>query len=231
MADNIAITAGSGTTIATDDISGVQYQRVKLALGSDGVANDAVAGAGAVGTGVQRVTLASDDPLVARMTGAAHDAAISGSPHRVAGRAVSANYAAVATGDTADLIATLVGALVVKPFTIPEAQWSYAAASGGITNTTTAVTVRAAAGAGLRNYITSMQLNHNVLGAATEFVIRDGAGGAVLFRVGLNTEALAPVGITFPVPLVGTANTLLEIVTLTAVTGGVFVNLQGYAAP
>jgi len=64
MADNVAITAGSGTTIATDDIGGVQYQRAKLSLGADGTAVDAVAGAGAVGTGVQRVTLASDDPAV-----------------------------------------------------------------------------------------------------------------------------------------------------------------------
>lgn len=37
MADNVAITAGVGTSIATDDISGVQYQRVKLGLGGDGI--------------------------------------------------------------------------------------------------------------------------------------------------------------------------------------------------
>jgi hypothetical protein len=67
MADNIAITAGSGTTVATDDIGGVQHQRVKLSLGADGTANDAVAGAGVVGTGVQRMTLASDDPAVAAL--------------------------------------------------------------------------------------------------------------------------------------------------------------------
>lgn len=64
MADNVAITAGSGTSVAADDIASVFYQRVKLSLGADGTAVDAVAGAGAVGTGVQRMTLASDDPLV-----------------------------------------------------------------------------------------------------------------------------------------------------------------------
>jgi hypothetical protein len=64
MADNVSITAGSGTAIAADDISSVWYQRMKLSLGADGTAVDAVAGAGAVGTGVQRVTLASDDPAV-----------------------------------------------------------------------------------------------------------------------------------------------------------------------
>lgn len=30
MADNVAITAGSGTTVATDDVAGVHYQQVKL---------------------------------------------------------------------------------------------------------------------------------------------------------------------------------------------------------
>jgi hypothetical protein len=64
MPDNVPITAGSGTNIAADDISSVWYQRMKLSLGPDGTAVDAVAGAGAVGTGVQRVTLASDDPAV-----------------------------------------------------------------------------------------------------------------------------------------------------------------------
>jgi hypothetical protein len=70
MADNVAITAGTGTSIAADDISSVFYQRVKLSLGADGSAVDAVAGAGAVGTGVQRMTLASDDPAVASLASA-----------------------------------------------------------------------------------------------------------------------------------------------------------------
>lgn len=36
MADNVAITPGAGATIATDDVAGVQYQRVKLDIGADG---------------------------------------------------------------------------------------------------------------------------------------------------------------------------------------------------
>jgi hypothetical protein len=39
MADNVAITAGSGTTIATDDVSSAHFQKVKLAVG---VADSAV---------------------------------------------------------------------------------------------------------------------------------------------------------------------------------------------
>lgn len=41
MTDNVAITAGAGTSIASDDVGGVQYQRVKVAFGADGVATDA----------------------------------------------------------------------------------------------------------------------------------------------------------------------------------------------
>jgi hypothetical protein len=42
----------------------VKHQRVKVSLGADGSATDALGGAGAVAAGVQRMTLASDDPAV-----------------------------------------------------------------------------------------------------------------------------------------------------------------------
>lgn len=45
MPDNVPITAGSGTNVATDDIGGVHYQRVKPAWGVDGVAVDVSAAA------------------------------------------------------------------------------------------------------------------------------------------------------------------------------------------
>ncbi len=45
MADNIAITAGTGTNIATDNIGGVNYQRVKMVLGADGSADGDVSSA------------------------------------------------------------------------------------------------------------------------------------------------------------------------------------------
>lgn len=66
MADNVSIpTAGTAAAIAADDIASVLYQRVKLSLGADGSAVDAVAGSGVVGTGVQRVVLATDVALPA----------------------------------------------------------------------------------------------------------------------------------------------------------------------
>lgn len=67
MADDVTL-PGTGDTVAADDIGGVKHQRVKLSLGADGSAADALGGAGAVASGVQRVTLASDDPAVTLLT-------------------------------------------------------------------------------------------------------------------------------------------------------------------
>lgn len=68
MADNVNITPGTGQVIAADDVSSVFFQKIKLDLGTDGATAPAVAGAGVVSTGVQRITLASDDPGVALLT-------------------------------------------------------------------------------------------------------------------------------------------------------------------
>jgi len=130
-------------------------------------------------------------------------------------------------------ISTLDGRQITRLNSIPENEWVYAAASGGITNTTTAVTLVAAQAAGVRNYLTSLQISSDVLGAATEIAIRDGAGGTVLWRGKIGTAGIAGVStIQFSDPLKSTAATLLEVVTLSAsVTGGVYVNAQGYIAP
>lgn len=40
MADNVAITPGSGASVAADDIGGVLHQRVKISIGADGSAAD-----------------------------------------------------------------------------------------------------------------------------------------------------------------------------------------------
>lgn len=163
---------------------------------------------------------------------AAHDGAVSGSPVRVAGRALSANYTAVSTGDTADLVTSLVGALVVKPYSIPALDWFYAAPASGLVNTTTAVQIKAAAASGIRNYITGIDLQWEALTNATEFAIRDGAGGSAIWRFKIGASSAGNRSIQFPSPIYGTAATLLEIVTLTASgAGAVYANVYGFAAP
>lgn len=59
MADNVAITAGSGTTIKTDDAGGAHYQIVKLADGTADATTVIAAGGGGEANAL-RVTLAND---------------------------------------------------------------------------------------------------------------------------------------------------------------------------
>lgn len=59
MADNVAITAGSGTNIATDDVAGTHYQRMKLVDGTLD-STTAIASGGGVEAAALRVTVASD---------------------------------------------------------------------------------------------------------------------------------------------------------------------------
>ena len=156
--------------------------------------------------------------------------AASSNPIRTGSQARTSNVSGKSSGTVADDICTAVGAKIVKQYSIPEAEWAYAAASGGIVNTTTAVTIIASS-AGNRNYVTSLQIAHDTLGAATEIALRDGAAGTVIWRGKLQTAAVEQQHITFPSPIKGTVGNLLEVVTLTAVTGGVYVNAQGYQAP
>lgn len=228
MADNLTTQAGTlatlstGTVIATDDVSGVHFQKVKIDIGGDGVS--AILNT----SNPLPTTLAAAQTNTQEVVGdAAHDAAIAGNPVRVAGRALSADYTAVATGDTADAITTLLGKLIQVPYALPGATWSYAAASGGITNTT-GVTAKAAAGAGVRNYITRVQVQNGHATVSTDAQIRDGAAGTVLWR-GFAAAAGGGVSAVFDPPLRGTANTLVEVACGTTGTATYF-NLQGYVA-
>ena len=122
-------------------------------------------------------------------------------------------------GRYAELLATVAD--------VPTGSWAYVAPTGGVVNTTAGTTLVAAA-AGLRNVLNGIQMSTDALGVATEFVIRDGAAGAVLFRMKLSASAAMDSTQTFVPPLRGTAGNLLEYATLTAtVTGGLFVNAQG----
>jgi hypothetical protein len=117
-----------------------------------------------------------------------------------------------------------IGALVQKPYSIPEADWSYTGAA--VTNTTDVV-LAAAAGAGIRRYITAIQLK-NTNATATEVVIKDGA--TVIWRLLLPANMATADTIAFPSPLKSTANAALNFACIT--TGAsVYVAAQGYTAP
>lgn len=161
----------------------------------------------------------------------AHSTASTGSPVRVGGRVKTANDTTLVAGDASNVGCTTDGSVIVYPHAAPELAWQYAAASGGIASSTAGVTVKTAAAAGLRNYITGIQIAHATLSAATEFVICDGASGTVIFRCTLGTIANDGVSYKFSQPIKGTAATLVEIAAITSVTGGIYANLQGFVAP
>lgn len=178
MADGVPITAGSGTTIATDDDGTAHHQYVKLEYGPDNTqtkvsatnplpvsptangvevakAEDAPHTSGDYGyaclvvrrdspsagaadgdycmmsvdaNGLLRTTLGTALPAGTNNIGdvdvltlpgvagtAAHDAAVSGNPVRVGARARTSDLTAVANDDAVDLLASVLGKIVVLP--------------------------------------------------------------------------------------------------------------------
>ncbi len=228
MVDNIPITVGTGTNIAADDISSVFYQRVKLSLGADGSAVDAVAGAGAVSTAVQRVTLGSDDPAVASLatmtsaivTTAPDDSAVSGDPDRIGGHAVSSitTSRVSAANDTADIITDLDRTLLVRPYGCVADK-----ISGTLTNTDGASTaVIAAQAANIATALTHISIfNSSASGVVVE--VKDGATAKLTAYI----PATSGWSSTFAAPLIGSAATAWNIDAASATTT-VYANMVGY---
>lgn len=155
-----------------------------------------------------------------------HSSNYAGRPIIVGGRVSTALDTTLANNDASLLLLSKSQQVVTTLDAIGEAKWSYPAPASGIVNKTSADQVKAAI-ASMRNVITTIQISAGALSAATELVIRDGAGGTVLWRMGLTTAGLAPT--TFNVRLPSTTNTLLEVATLTAVTGSIYFNAQGHS--
>lgn len=103
-------------------------------------------------------------------------------------------------------------------------RWSYAAPEGGLENTTVAATLKGAAGAGLSNYINWLEFSTDMdITNATELVIRNGAGGPVLWRTQIGVDGLITGRVIhFNGSVRSSPNTLLEIATLTATGSGAF---------
>jgi hypothetical protein len=150
----------------------------------------------------------------------AHDAAITGNPVRTGGRAVTANYAGVASGDAADYVTTVVGAQIQKPYCIPEAEWSY---TGQLT-TTSDVVVQAAAGAGLKRHPTLIDLT-NETATAINVHLKDATTIRHTYTLPANGSKTVPI----PTSIVTTPNAALNVALSAA--GTVRANLLGYTAP
>lgn len=115
MADNVPITAGTGTDIATDDVSGVHYQRVKLVNGTlnatDAIGGDATNG---LDVDVTRVIPGTSATHLGKAEDAAHATADTG----VAALAVRRDSAVVGSdtdGDYSTINVDSTGRLWVRP--------------------------------------------------------------------------------------------------------------------
>jgi hypothetical protein len=128
----------------------------------------------------------------------------------------TSSKATVSSGQFVRPIATTDGRLVTRQNSIPENEWQYAAASGGIV-----------AGANIKNYLTGLSVA-NANATASEIVIKDGAS-TVIWRMYL--AANAPIqSIRFSTPLQSTANTALNVACITTGTQ-TYISAQGYKAP
>jgi hypothetical protein len=106
MADNVAITAGSGTNIATDDVSGTHFQRMKLVDGTLD-STTAIASGGGVESAALRVTIASDSTGVVSVDDNGASLTVDGTVTANAGTgfvSVQTEDAASAGGETGTMI-------------------------------------------------------------------------------------------------------------------------------
>ena len=171
------------------------------------------------------VTLAAGTNTNEVVGDAAHDAAVAGNPLRIGGRAITSEFTAVASGDTCDIITTTTGKVVTALNSVYALRWS---ATGELTSTT-AVTIKAAAGAGVKNVIDYIKICNSNGTTDTKVQINDGAGGTAIWTGWAENSGGGEAG-AIP-PLASTTNTLLEIKEATATsTNGVFYYVAGYTS-
>lgn len=224
MADNVAITAGSGTTIATDDVSGTHYQRMKLVDGTLD-STTAIAAGGGVESGALRVTIASDSTGTLITKGnVAHAATDSGNPTKIGAKAEASitSNTNVTDGQRTDLYADLDGVLMTKPF-IPYGDIKVERVTD--TAGTSAAFTTFGATASQRNYITTITVYNS--STTQGFIdLRDGTAGSVIYTIPL--PALGGATINFPVPLrQPTVNTALAYDVSAAITTA-YISVVGF---
>lgn len=142
-------------------------------------------------------------------------------PIAIGGRAANANQSAMSSaGDLVHTMHTMIGAIVQKPYAIPEAEWSFTAAL----TATTDVAVQTAAGAGLKRHTTLIQAT-NTGAAAVDVLLRDGTTTRLQVTVPAGQSVYMPLPTGIPV----TANTALNVALSAA--GTVRFNALGYTSP
>lgn len=169
-ADNIPISAGTGTTVATDDVAGIHYQRVKLVDGTlDGTG--AIGGDAANGLDVDVTRL----PVVQAQGTVANGIADSGNPQKVGGQARTTNPTPVTDGDRCNFITDKLGKQVV----VGSIRILKGRQVTTITSSTVETTIVTAGGASVFLDLYGLMLT-NTSGTATEVTVRDATAGGTI---------------------------------------------------
>lgn len=183
MADNVTLSTGNNTgapdatIIASDDVGGVQYQRVKIALGAPNAVDTDLDSGQQTSANSAPVVIASDQSAVAMQGPAAHDAVASGNPVVNGGVAETTRPAAVADGDAVRLWVDELGRLVTMP---GSGEDNWAAAEYTTNQTDTQLIAAPGAGLAIRLY---------------ELVVSTGTAGTVLFEQGTATRLIGRVSL------------------------------------
>lgn len=140
------------------------------------------------------VAVASDQSAVPVQGTVATNVAITANPLNLGAQAVSSENSAVTTARQVQLVADLVGKLIVLPYANPE---NFVSGRASATDTTSTSLIAAPA-TGLRNYITQITV-WNSSAVNTYIKIQDGSGGTEIYDIP------APAGggatLSFPTPL------------------------------
>lgn len=151
----------------------------------------------------------------------ATNTAITGNPLNLGAQAVSSENSAVTTARQVQLVADLVGKLIVLPYANPE---NFVSGRATATDTTSTSLIGAPA-TGLRNYITQITV-WNSSATSTYIKIQDGSGGTELYDIP------APAGggstLTLPVPLRQPTTATAIFFAANASANAVFVSASGY---
>lgn len=151
----------------------------------------------------------------------ATNVAITANPLNLGAQAVSSENTAVTTARQVQLVADLVGKLIVLPYANPENF-----VSGRATATdTTSTSLIAAPAAGLRNYITQITV-WNSSATNTYIKIQDGSGGTELYDIPAPT--LGGATLTLPTPLRQPTTATAIYFAANASANAVFISASGY---
>jgi len=151
----------------------------------------------------------------------ATNVAITANPVNLGAQAVSSENSAVTTARQVQLVADLVGKLIVLPYANPE---NFVSGTATATDTTSTSLVAAPA-SGLRNYITQFTV-WNSSATNTYIKIQDGSGGTTIYTLPCPTVGGSVISLPTPLRQPTTATALYFAANASA--NAVFISASGY---